>query len=221
MQALYSPDMASRLNNLSGEQTAAHCQPRTCWYLRVNARGPTLPPQYSITFSAANQANSALWLWQLAAQTRGCRWFIESNTTSMRDLHLPWKLATAYGWCSGRLCRYPAAQARKNQTTTKPRRLLMTQLLVHGSEGKLISQMCQLTWRRRIAYSDAYHRTDAFPWRERSSMSLVNSAPYLLPRLGEAWPAWDPIDNHDATRCDVTKRSRANIWVKSHPGNFK
>lgn len=43
-----------------------------------------------------------------------------------------------YGWRRGRLCRSPkpVAQTRKkNQTTTKPRRLLMTQLSWQ-TEGK-------------------------------------------------------------------------------------
>ena len=38
--------------------------------------------------------------------------------------------------------------------------------------------MCQLTWKSKISYSDAYDRTDAFSWRERSSIFMINSALY-------------------------------------------
>lgn len=36
--------------------------------------------------------------------------------------------------------------------------------------------MCQLTWKWKISYSDAYHRNDAFSWRERSSIFMINSS---------------------------------------------
>lgn len=90
-------------------------------------------------------------------------------------------------------------------------------------EKKNLPPMCQLTWKQKISYSDAYHRDDAFSWRERSSIFMINSALwcYLLPRLGVALPVWDLIENHDAIQCDVTKCSSANTQVKRHPPVFQ
>lgn len=55
--------------------------------------------------------------------------------------------------------------------------------------------MCQLTWRWKIRYSDAFHRDDASSWRERSSIFMINSALYY--------------------RGSVRGAGRAEIWLKT------
>ena len=55
--------------------------------------------------------------------------------------------------------------------------------------------MCQLTWRWKIRYSDAFHRDDASSWRERSSIFMINTALYY--------------------RGSVRGAGRAEIWLKT------
>lgn len=112
--------------------------------------------------------------------------------------------------------RYPVAQARKIRQQQHHAGCWWHSCLGRREGGEIFSQMCQLTSKWKISYSDAFYRTDAFPCRERSSICLINNT--VLPRLGVPCSAWALWENHDAVQCDVTKASPANTQqVKRHP----
>lgn len=101
------------------------------------------------------------WLWELHQLMRG----YEVKHGPNRDECVPHTSVTV-GWIWRRGFRNATDLLResrrvKYQTTTKPRRLLMTQLSHRrggeGREGKKIpSNMCQLTCSWKIRYLDAY-----------------------------------------------------------------
>lgn len=88
-----------------------------------------------------------------------------------------------------------------------------------GREGKENpSQMCQLTWKSKISYSDAYDRTDAFSWRERSSIFMINSALYYRGSVYslagvESW--LKTMMQFNATLLNVSLQT--NTQVRRHP----
>jgi len=115
-------------------------------------------------------------------------------------------------WRRGRLSRqpYPVTQTRKNQTTTKPRRLLMTQLSWQ-TEGRGKNPFPDVSIDVEIK-NQIFRRTSP-DWRLFLTWKVFHfydKQRTVLPSLGVDWPVWDVTENHDAIEYDVIKRSSAN-----------